>query len=557
MFEGFAVEVKPDADAFIRLVTGAGNPKRVHFVELFLDLTVEADVAKRFGLADGLDPSAPFYELARRTRVQEFLGYDFVYEYHLDGLNFPRELVGYTDDTAPPEVSRGQRGWVNEQKGPVTTWREFEEYPWPEPGKVDEAASDQVARRLLGNADRVAGGFGAAPKFVIPALIEYASLRRARQRPDLYEHALFTVGQIIDGPLYDRRGGGVHRMAARPMWKGIQYEKLLTVNTALVRDLTYALREQPGHPTLTRALEQTCAFVVRVLSRPEGGFYLAQAADGTSDDGGGYWRGDSAEGEPPPVDRLVLSGPNALAGAALVRAGLTLGNDRLVSAGRGALDLVVAEGYSPGRGVRHVLEPNPGDRLYLTAQADAALGLLDGYETLGNPRYLELARDIVETAWLNLKHEGEALLRDYIPGPTPIGLLARPRHPLRPNLRIARALIRLDLHGAGTIYRERAGSILEAVSGDLGRYGMLASELVLAVEEFIRGPLVIRLPAGDDPTALSLRRAAAISTWPWSVSVTRKDTTAMGAELVWRDRSLAVATAEELPAAIVAVTGAE
>jgi uncharacterized protein YyaL (SSP411 family) len=436
-------------------------------------------------------------------------------------------------------------------------WAGEEDVSEPDPGAVDEAASDQVARRLLGNADQVAGGFGAAPKFVIPGLIEYASLRRARQRPDLYDHSLFTVGQLIGGPLYDARDGGVHRMATRPLWDGIQYEKLLSVNTALVRDLTFGLREQPGHPLVSRSLEHTCAFIVRVLSRPERGFYLAQSADGTSEDGGGYWRSEGENPQPPPIDPLVLSGPNALAGAALVRAGLILGNEALVQAGRGALDLVATEGYSPGRGVRHVLEPNPGNRFYLTAQADAALGLIDGYETLGEPRYLELARDIADTAWINLAHENEALLRDYLPGPTPAGLLARPRHPLRPNVRLARAMIRLDVHGAGATYRERAGRILEAISGDLGRYGLLATELALAVEEYIRRPLVVHLPGGNDPAAVSLRTAAALSSWPWTVAVTGTERSEAGAEVVWRDRSVSVESAEELAAAITRVTREE
>ena len=261
-------------------------------------------------------------------------------------------------------------------------WSAAEAQAPPLAGACDLAASDAMARWMLGNADRSGGGFGAAPKFVLPDLMKYAALRAARGDDSLLEHARGTLEKLVAGPLFDGKDGGVHRMAAAPMWAGIQYEKMLAGNTALISDLVLALRQEDS-ASLRSALERTARFVIEVLGRPGGGFYLAQAADLRSADGGAYWAPDTAEDlGPPPVDRLVLAGPNSLAGAALVRAGLLLDDPKMVRAGRGALDLVLERGYLKGRGVRHVIEPNPDDRVFLTAQADTALGLLDAYETL-------------------------------------------------------------------------------------------------------------------------------------------------------------------------------
>jgi len=148
MFEGFTKEVGPDAEAFVDVVTGRRSPERVHFVELFLDPPVEAAVAGRFGLEEGLDPGGRWFELERRIRVQRFLGYDLVYQYHFPGLEFPKDTMHEADDTAPREYSTGRREWMNESRGPVTTWEEFERYPWPEPGKFDYSSLEWLEENL-------------------------------------------------------------------------------------------------------------------------------------------------------------------------------------------------------------------------------------------------------------------------------------------------------------------------------------------------------------------------------------------------------------------------
>ena len=446
--------------------------------------------------------------------------------------------------------------WSNVLRGVGDVWAKGEGGADPEPGAVNEESTDQVARWMLGNADRKLGGFGSAPKFPHLGLAEYARLRDARLVPALREHARFTLEQLVTGPLHDRRDGGFHRMAAAPDWGEIQYEKLLERNGLLLRELVIELRGRPS-PPLQEALADTTRFLQQTLARPGGGFYLAQVADPTSPDGGRYWTAAGAErGSAPPVDRLVLSGPNAMTGAALLRASAWLDDPAVATAGRAALDLVLERAYSRGRGVDHVIEPRPEARRFLVAQADVAFGLIDAYESTGEPRYLAAARDIVDFSLGNLLQRGETALRDHLPDSVEIGLLANPRRPMSDNVRLSRVMRRLALHGQGEIYAERAASILGSYAGDLTLYGAQAVEAALAVEESIREPLLVRIDGGADARAVALRRAAVNLPWAWTVVTTGKADAAPSAMLSWRGESQQVQEAAALVAAAERMTGA-
>jgi uncharacterized protein YyaL (SSP411 family) len=429
------------------------------------------------------------------------------------------------------------------------------QYSMSEP---DSTASDQMASWLVGNADRMAGGYGIAPKYIIPGLLEYAAVRAARQKPELLEHAVFTLEQFITGPLYDSREGGIHRMAATPGWGSLQYEKMLLSNVTLIHQLLAGLRVG-DNPAFKTNLSQTADFMIDVLGRPGGGFYFAQVPDLSSADGGGYWTAaQQGSVEPPPVHPLVLSGPTALAGAAVLRAGHVLDDARLLEAGRLALELVLERAFVPGRGVLHVIEPNPTPRIFLTAQADVALALLDGYESLGDPRYLDTAVQIVDAALLNLKVPGESSCRDRLRQTRALGLLKNARRPLIPNVRLARAMLRLEAHGQGDGYRDHAHDILSTDASVLSSFGVHGIEAALAIEELIESPMVIRITGSPDKQVTrDLRRVALGSPWLWTV-VTTGDTAPdvpVGATVLWRGEQDAYGNAQELSTALRDIAG--
>jgi hypothetical protein len=389
--------------------------------------------------------------------------------------------------------------------------------PDVEGGSVDLEASNRIARWLAGNADHAAGGFGLAPKRVVPGLAEYAAMREDRGEADLAEHARATLEKLVGSPLYDRRDGGVHRLAAAPEWGSIQYEKTLQSNVDLVRDLTFALRRSDSD-ALRKALAGTCRFLTTVLARPGGGFFTAQAADPKSEDGGGYWAAGASGDSRPPIAPLVLAGENARAGAALLRASAVLGDPSLAEAGRGALALVLERSYASARGVDHVVEPAPERRRFLETQADTALALLDAYDATGERDYLRAARDLAGFTVNNLGGAGEAMLRDHLAEPGPIGMLASPRHPRGPNARMARVLNRLAVLDGSDPSRERARGILGAFLGDPTSLGEAQIEAGLAAEEIAGEPLRIEIRgAPGSQRAAALRAAALALPYAWTV----------------------------------------
>ncbi len=133
MFDQFAAEVTPSWEGLRRCVLREGEPDRVYHIELFLDPEVQDAVCERFGLLEGLDRGAPFFHLEQQIALQTFLGYDYV-RFSLEGQEWPLNRDMATDTAALGR--EGGRAFINMHRGPITTWEEFEAYPWPDPDKA-------------------------------------------------------------------------------------------------------------------------------------------------------------------------------------------------------------------------------------------------------------------------------------------------------------------------------------------------------------------------------------------------------------------------------------
>ncbi len=385
----------------------------------------------------------------------------------------------------------------------------------PVAGNLDTEASDRMFLWIDANWDRSDGGFGLAPKFVIPGLPEYARLRKARYMPALDELISNYLPGILAGPLHDPVHGGIHRMAAGPDWSEIQYEKLLDRNATFLHQTTLAVLDDPSAAN-RNAAEGAARFILETLQAPEGGFYLGQTADFESDDGGGYWNDPERKDNKPETDRVLLSALNAQAGAALVRAGIVLNRPEMVSAGRRALDRVLKEGYRTNRGVRHMLDSAISEQVFMETQAAVAFFFLDAYQTTGDQRYRQAARNLVEYCINNFRLSGEKRFRDHLPSPNPIGLLHIRRIPFRANIQLARAMLRLGHLGADDQYFLEAEDLLAEYAGALESFRVHGVIAGLAVEEALARPVIVTLH-GDpsSPRVEALRRAIVRSSAAW------------------------------------------
>jgi uroporphyrinogen decarboxylase len=141
----FTTSVTPDWEEFVRTIRRQATPQRVHHIELFLDGEVKNELCTRYHLDAGIDRADPFFNEKREIAIQRALGYDYVV-CSLEGLDMYFNRIT-TDDTADLKRQSG-REYMNEHKGPITSWDEFQEYRWPDPHKATTRSLDWYQNNL-------------------------------------------------------------------------------------------------------------------------------------------------------------------------------------------------------------------------------------------------------------------------------------------------------------------------------------------------------------------------------------------------------------------------
>jgi len=129
-YAGLSRPIEPDWQELVSTIQRLGTPRRVHHIELFHDAEIAQAIADRFGLLQDVRRDDPWYAHRRTIATNRFLGFDYV-RMGLVGQVWPfrRDIA---EDTAGLKRAGG-RGYIDEHVGPITTWEEFEKYPWPDP----------------------------------------------------------------------------------------------------------------------------------------------------------------------------------------------------------------------------------------------------------------------------------------------------------------------------------------------------------------------------------------------------------------------------------------
>ncbi len=144
-FPPFTQVHKLDWEALVANLRRRGTPKRVFFVELFQDREIEDAIDRRFGVTKGLDRADPHFEGKRSIAMQRFLGYEYV---PCGLMSLPAGGCGAAADTAEEGQTKGERWWINESTGPITTREELEKYPWPDGKTWDTSHLEWLERNL-------------------------------------------------------------------------------------------------------------------------------------------------------------------------------------------------------------------------------------------------------------------------------------------------------------------------------------------------------------------------------------------------------------------------
>jgi uncharacterized protein YyaL (SSP411 family) len=265
---------------------------------------------------------------------------------------------------------------------------------------------------LLSRFDPEWGGFGRAPKFPQPPMIEtllHAAVRTGRA--DLMEAVTTTLDAMAAGGIYDHLGGGFARYSTDRVWLVPHFEKMLYDNALLARVYLHAW-QATGIGRWKQVVEETLGYLLTEPMRiPGAGIASAEDADSEGVEGRFYvWSRDEV---------LEVAGPAAAEWYGVTEAGNWEGANILVRPERGRLerppDIEAARVALLERRNRRV-RPGLDDKVLTEWNAMAVAALAECGAALGRADLLSEAEAIGRFLCAQLRREDGRWLRSWQAG---------------------------------------------------------------------------------------------------------------------------------------------
>lgn len=181
--------LQPDYTRLLRAIYRQSEPSYVPMLELFADAEfIAAFLNEPVCSYSSLENNRRTLEIALDQKIRFWyqLGYDAIWQGDL--LDLPDLFLFAADDHSI--YPKSTRTWVKESYGRIQDWRDFEEYPWPQPEQADFFPIDYLSLHLPEGMAIIGHVYGALEP--VMWLMGYANFALALyDQPDLVQ-AMFT-----------------------------------------------------------------------------------------------------------------------------------------------------------------------------------------------------------------------------------------------------------------------------------------------------------------------------------------------------------------------------
>ncbi|MGO8795374.1 MAG: thioredoxin domain-containing protein [Candidatus Sulfotelmatobacter sp.] len=172
-------------------------------------------------------------------------------------------------------------------------------------GRISSSIVDAIQKSAFSMFDAENGGFGSAPKFPHPSVLDLLihvatdAFVRPAERSDaairdddsekLRNLIVTTLEHMANGGVYDQLAGGFHRYSVDARWVVPHFEKMCYDNSELLKNYVHAYQA-----TGSEFFADVARDIIRCMDewlsdRERGGFYASQDADINMDDDGDYF----------------------------------------------------------------------------------------------------------------------------------------------------------------------------------------------------------------------------------------------------------------------------
>ena len=371
--------------------------------------------------------------------------------------------------------------------------------------QIDPTIPAKAIQVMQQSYDATHGGFREAPKFFEPEALTLAfHLDQQFPQKNLKHIALFTLDQQMK--LIDPVWGGFYRYATKPDWSHPHYEKMLNIQALNILNYLEAY-QVTGDKRYKGVVDGTIEYLNRFLrDSSHGGFYASQDAvvrnGNTIIPGEDYFPLKEKERLAigiPRVDHSIFTGWNGLMASSYLKVFHVSGQESLKNIALRTLNRVWTEGFSPGKGLAHVMDQGQTIGFgWLEDQVNVARASIEAFMTTNEPTYLKRAEQLADYLEKNSWDRRGGGFFDRPAHPSDRGLLKFPSKPLESNIQTALLFCDLYYLTLNPAYRDRAKGTIQYVLESSGPLPIALTGLV--VDRFHRYP--VHIVVIGDPASL-------------------------------------------------------